>query len=54
MSQTRVQTHGHCDKVKSRSDHDVAHLEPLNNVPTKCELSPTLYSFGDIAQKGRY
>ena len=29
-------------KVKSRSDHDVAHLHPLTNVPTKYQL-PTLY-----------
>ena len=27
-------------KVKSRSDHDVAHLHPLTNVPTKYELQP--------------
>ena len=26
---------GHYDKVKSRSHHDVAHLQPLTNVPTK-------------------
>ena len=26
---------GHCDKVKSRSHHDAAHLQPLTNVPTK-------------------
>ena len=36
-------------KVKSRSDHDVAHLHPLTNVPTKYEL-PTPYSFRDTAQ----
>ena len=35
-------------KVKSRSDHDVAHLHPLTNVPTKYQL-PTPYSFRDIA-----
>ena len=29
-------------KVKSRSDHDVAHLHPLTNVPAKYEL-PTPY-----------
>ena len=31
-------------KVKSRSDYDVAHLQPLTNVPTKYQL-PTPYSF---------
>ena len=31
-------------KVKSRSDHDVAHLHPLTNVPTKYQL-PTPYGF---------
>ena len=31
-------------KVKSRSDHDVAHLHILTNVPTKYQL-PTPYSF---------
>ena len=36
-------------KVKSRSHHDVAHLHPLTNVPTKYQL-PTPYSFWDIAQ----
>ena len=35
--------------VKSRSDHDVAHLHPLTNVPTKYQL-PTPYSFRDIAR----
>ena len=35
-------------KVKSRSDHDVAHLHPLTNVPTKYQL-PTPYGFRDIA-----
>ena len=35
---------GHYDKVKSRSDHDVAHLQPLTNIPTKYQL-PTPYSF---------
>ena len=25
---------GHYDKVKSRSHHDAAHLQPLTNVPT--------------------
>ena len=36
-------------KVKSRSDHDVAHLHSLTNVPTKYQL-PTPYSFQDIAR----
>ena len=31
-------------KVKSRSDHDIAHLHPLTNVPTLYQL-PTCYSF---------
>ena len=35
---------GHYDKVKSRSHHDAAHLQPLTNVPTKHQL-PTLYGF---------
>ena len=35
-------------KVKSRLHHDVAHLQPLCNIPTKYQL-PTLYSFQDIA-----
>ena len=40
---------GHYGKVKSRSDHDVAHLQPLINVPTKYQL-PTPYGFRDIAR----
>ena len=36
-------------KVKSRSDHDVAYLQPLTNVPTKYQL-PTPYGFRDIAR----
>ena len=36
-------------KVKSRSDHDVAHLHLLTNVPTKYQL-PTPYGFGDTAR----
>ena len=36
-------------KVKSRSDHDVAHLHPLTNIPTKYQL-PTPYGFQDIAR----
>ena len=31
-------------KVKSRSHHDVAHLQPLTNVPTKYQL-PTPYGY---------
>ena len=44
---------GHYDKVKSRSDQDAAHLQPLTNVPTKYQL-PTPYSFRDIAQTRFY
>ena len=40
-------------KVKSRSDHDVAHLHILTNVPTKYQL-PTPYSFRDIARTRFY
>ena len=36
-------------KVKSRSHHDAAHLQPLTNVPAKYQL-PTPYSFRDIAR----
>ena len=36
-------------KVKSRSDHDVAQLHPLTNVPTKYQL-PTPYGFWDTAR----
>ena len=35
-------------EVKSRSHHDVAHLQPLTNVPTKYQL-PGPYGFQDIA-----
>ena len=45
--------HGHYDKVKSRSDHDAAHLQPLTNVPTKQQL-PTPYGFRDIARTKFY
>ena len=41
--------HGHYGKVKSRSDHDVAHLHPLTNVPAKYQL-PTPYGCRDIAR----
>ena len=40
-------------KVKSWSDHDVAHLHPLTNVPTKYQL-PTPYGFQDIARTRFY
>ena len=40
-------------KVKSRSHHNVAHLQPLTNVPIKYQLH-TLYSFRDIAQTRLY
>ena len=36
-------------KVKSRSDHDVAHLQPLTNVPATYQL-PTPYGCRDIAR----
>ena len=36
-------------KVKSRTDHDVAHLQPPTNVPAKYEL-PTPYGCRDIAR----
>ena len=44
---------GHYNKFKSRSHHDVAHLQPLANVPTKYQL-PTPYGFRDIAQTRFY
>ena len=37
-------------KVNSRSDHDVAQLHPLTNVPTKYQLT-TPYGLRDIAGK---
>ena len=40
-------------KVKSRSHHDDAHLQPLTNVPTKYQL-PTPYSFRHIARTRFY
>ena len=45
-------------KLKSRPDHDVAHLHPLTNVPTKYQL-PTPYSFEilpgqDFQTQGHY
>ena len=44
---------GHNSKVKSRSYHDAAHLQPLTNVPTKHQL-PTPYGFRDIARTKFY
>ena len=40
-------------KVKSRSHHDVAHLQAPTNVPTKYQL-PTHFAFRDIAQTWFY
>ena len=40
-------------KVKLRSHHDIAHLHPLTNVPTKYQL-PTPYGFRDIARTRFY
>ena len=40
-------------KVKSRSHHDIAHLQPPTDVPTKYQL-PTPYRFQDIAQTRFY
>ena len=40
-------------KVKSRSHHDVTHLQHTTNVPTKYEL-PTPYCTQDIAQTRFY
>ena len=37
-------THGQYSKVKSRSHHDVAHLQPPTNVPIKYQLA-TPYGF---------
>ena len=44
---------GHYDKVKSRSHHDVAHLQPLTNGPTKRQL-PSPYGFRDLARTRFY
>ena len=44
---------GHYNKVKSRSHHDAAHLQPLTNVPTKHQLL-TPYGFRDIARTRFY
>ena len=40
-------------KVKSRSQNDVAHLQPITNIPTKNQLH-TPYGFQDIAQTRFY
>ena len=40
-------------KVKYRSHHDAAHLQPLTNVPTKYQL-PKPYGFRDIARTRFY
>ena len=40
---------GHYSKVKSRSHHDTAHLQPVTNVPAKYQL-PTPYGCQNIAQ----
>ena len=40
---------GHYGKVKSRSHHDIAHLQPQTNVPAKYQL-PTPYGCRDIAR----
>ena len=44
---------GHYSKVKSRSHHNAAHLQPLTNVPTKHQL-PTTYGFRDVARTRFY
>ena len=44
---------GQYSKVKSMSRHDIAHLHPLTNVPTKYQLPPP-YSFRDIARTRFY
>ena len=40
-------------KAKSRSDHDVAHLQPLTNIPNKYQL-PTSHGFRHIARTRFY
>ena len=45
------QIQGQCGKVKFQikvTHHDVVHLHPLTNVPTKDQL-PTPFSFSDTA-----
>ena len=51
ISQVKVTTTR--SKVKSRSHHDAAHLQPLTNVPSKHQL-PTPYGFRDIARTRFY
>ena len=41
------------NKVKLRSHHDAAHLQPLTNVPTKHQF-PTPYGFRNIARTRFY
>ena len=53
MVQQDIKGQGYYDKVKSRSHHDAAHLQPLTNVPTKHQLS-TPYGFRDIARTRFY
>ena len=53
LSGQSLKGQGHYDKVKSRSHHDVAHLQPSTNVPAKYQL-PTPYAFWDIAQTRFY
>ena len=43
----------HSSKVIPRSHHDVAHLQPQINIPTKYQLS-TPYAFRDIAKTRFY
>ena len=43
----------HYDKVKSRSHHDAAHLQPPTNVDTKHQL-PTPHGFRDIVRTRFY
>ena len=40
-------------RSKSRSHHNIAHLQPPTNIPTKYQL-PTPYSFRDIARTRFY
>ena len=53
LSGQNFEGQGHYGKVKSRSHHDIAHLQPAINVPTKYQL-PTPYAFRDIAQRRFY
>ena len=40
------QAHGHDDKIKATSHHNVAHLQSISNDPTKYQL-PALFGFKD-------